>query len=73
MIQSLKPGIYKHYKGNEYQVIDTATHSEDETMYVVYRPLYGDRKLWIRPLKMFTEMVNVDNTIKPRFEYLRDA
>lgn len=73
MIQSLKPGIYKHYKGNEYQVIDTATHSEDETMYVVYRPLYGDRKLWIRPLEMFTEMVNVDNTIKPRFEYLRDA
>ncbi|XOV81110.1 MAG: DUF1653 domain-containing protein [Aestuariibacter sp.] len=67
------PGIYKHYKGNEYQVIDTARHSEDESYYVVYRPLYGERKLWIRPLDMFMETVSVNGETKPRFEYLRDA
>lgn len=68
-----KPGIYRHYKGNEYHVIDTAIHSETESLLVLYRPMYGDRKLWVRPLEMFVENVTVDNVSKPRFEYLRDA
>lgn len=67
---SLLPGLYRHYKGNDYQVIDTAIHSEDETLYVVYRPLYGEGKLWIRPFDMFTETVQVEGKETPRFAYV---
>ncbi|WP_416307786.1 DUF1653 domain-containing protein [Neptunicella sp. SCSIO 80796] len=70
--QYLKPGRYRHYKGNDYQVIDVATHSEDGSLLVVYRPLYGEGKLWVRPLSMFTEMVNIDGHEHPRFAYLGD-
>ncbi|WP_100644449.1 DUF1653 domain-containing protein [Alteromonas facilis] len=66
----LKPGRYRHYKGNEYEVIDVAIHSEDESLLVVYRPLYGEGKLWVRPLSMFTENVNVDGKTMPRFAYI---
>lgn len=55
----LKPGIYKHYKGNEYEVIDVARHSETEELLVVYRPMYGERALWVRPLAMFQECVEL--------------
>ncbi len=51
-------GIYKHFKGNYYIVIDIATHSETQEKYVVYRQLYGERKLWIRPIDMFLEEVD---------------
>ncbi len=71
---SLKIGRYQHYKGNEYEVIGVAKHSEDESELVVYRPLYnessGARNLWVRPLSMFTETVQVDGKTKPRFEYI---
>ncbi|BDX05441.1 DUF1653 domain-containing protein [Planctobacterium marinum] len=67
---SLLPGLYRHYKGHDYQVIDTATHSEDETLYVVYRPLYGEQKLWIRPYSMFIETVEVEGKTIPRFAYV---
>lgn len=67
------PGIYRHYKGNEYQLIDVATHSETEEAMAVYRPLYGDRALWVRPLTMWQESVDRDGQSKPRFEYLRAA
>ena len=67
---SLEIGRYRHYKGNEYEVIGVAKHSEDETELVVYRPLYGAMGLWVRPLEMFIETVQVDGVTKSRFEYI---
>ena len=67
---SLKIGKYRHYKGNEYEVIGVAKHSEDETELVVYRPLYGDKHLWVRPLDMFIETIQIDGQTKARFEYI---
>ena len=67
---ALKIGRYRHYKGNEYEVIGIAKHSEDETELVVYRPLYGERGLWVRPLHMFIETVQVNGETKPRFQYI---
>ncbi|MCC2617890.1 DUF1653 domain-containing protein [Aestuariibacter halophilus] len=64
---SIAPGRYRHYKGNDYEVIGVATHSEDESQLVVYRPFYGERALWVRPLSMFTETVEVDGKSIPRF------
>lgn len=60
-MQELKPGIYRHYKGNDYEVIGCARHSETEEWMVVYRTLYGDFSLWVRPLVMFTEEVTLEN------------
>jgi hypothetical protein len=60
-------GKYRHYKGNEYQVIGIARHSEDESELVVYRPLYGEQGLWVRPLAMFSETVMIDDIELPRF------
>ena len=68
----LKPGRYRHYKGNDYQVIGLATHSETEEVLVVYDPLYGDRALWVRPLTMFTETVEKDGQVIPRFAWIAD-
>ncbi|GHE22930.1 DUF1653 domain-containing protein [Halomonas urumqiensis] len=53
------PGIYRHYKGNRYEVLGVAQHSETEEPLVVYRALYGEFGLWVRPLEMFTERVEV--------------
>ena len=66
----IQSGKYRHYKGGEYQVIGTATHSETEELLVVYRPLYGEQNLWVRPLDMFTETVNIDGQPVPRFEFV---
>ncbi|MFT5312424.1 MAG: hypothetical protein ACI8Z9_000902 [Paraglaciecola sp.] len=63
------PGVYRHYKGNDYQVIGLAKHSEDESDLVVYRPLYGEGALWVRPLAMFVERVEIDGQSMPRFAY----
>ncbi len=60
-------GIYKHFKGDYYLVIDIANHSETKEKYVVYRRLYGDGSLWIRPMDMFLDEVN-KNGQKYRFE-----
>lgn len=68
----MKIGIYEHYKGNRYDVIDTARHSETEELLVLYRPMYGDEALWVRPFSMFFEDVEVDGLVKPRFKYLGD-
>lgn len=67
MSQPLQPGRYRHYKGNEYQVIDCARHTETEEEFVVYRALYGERGLWIRPKAMFVESVIIGGTTTPRF------
>lgn len=65
----IKAGLYRHYKGAEYQVIDTVRHSETEEELVLYRALYGGKGLWVRPLVMFTETVLVDGKQQPRFAY----
>ncbi|NCP63341.1 MAG: DUF1653 domain-containing protein [Paraglaciecola sp.] len=69
----LQPGIYRHYKGQNYQVIGEAQHSEDESLYVVYKPLYGEQSLWIRPLSMFVEHVEVNGVRLPRFAFVQEA
>jgi hypothetical protein len=70
--QLITPGRYKHYKGNMYDVYEIATHSEDESKLVVYRPCYGERALWVRPLDMFTETVERDGKEVLRFAYMGD-
>jgi hypothetical protein len=70
MVQS---GRYRHYKkGHEYEVLGTARHSETEEEFVVYRALYGEQGLWIRPTTMFLETVIVDGLPCPRFQRLPD-
>jgi len=66
----LKLGIYKHYKGKEYEVIGLAKHSETLEDLVVYKALYDDGQIWVRPLKMFLEEVEVNGKKVPRFEYV---
>jgi hypothetical protein len=66
----IRPGRYRHFKGNEYEVIGVARDSETEAEFVVYRALYGERGLWIRPLAMFTEQIERDGRLRPRFEYI---
>lgn len=68
----LKLGKYKHYKGNLYEVIGVAHHSETQEELVVYRALYNDFDLWVRPLAMFLENVEINGVTMPRFEYLGD-
>ncbi len=63
----VQPGRYRHYKGPEYLVLDVARYSETEEWLVVYQTLYGDYGLWVRPLGMFTETVEVDGQQVPRF------
>jgi hypothetical protein len=60
----IEPGLYRHYKGNDYEVVGVATHSETQESLVVYRALYGEYGLWVRPLAMFEELVDG----RPRFE-----
>ena len=67
---SLEPGRYRHFKGGEYVVYGVATHSETEEPMVVYRPLYGEGKLWVRPLSMFEETVERNGETVPRFEFV---
>ena len=67
MQDDLKPGFYRHYKGGNYQVIGTARHSESDEHLVVYRCLYDNNSLWVRPLAMFVESVQIDGRQQPRF------
>ena len=61
-------GKYVHYKGNEYEVIGVAKHSETLEPMIVYKALYGDGELWVRPYAMFFETVDVNGTKVPRFK-----
>ncbi|MDD5866004.1 MAG: DUF1653 domain-containing protein [bacterium] len=63
----IENGKYRHYKGNEYEVIGTAIHSETLEELVIYRPLYGEEKLWVRPLSMWNEVVTVNGEEMLRF------
>ena len=65
-----KPGKYQHYKGKFYEVIGVARHSETKDELVVYRALYNDNALWVRPKKMFLETVNVEGKEVPRFKFI---
>jgi len=71
MNKKLELGKYKHYKGGEYEVIGIAKHSETLESVVVYRALYGEGGLWVRPLDMFVEQVEVDGKTVPRFKHLQ--
>ena len=66
----IQAGVYRHYKGNIYQVIGIAKHSETEEDLVVYRALYGTFGLWVRPLDMFCVKVKIGGEIVPRFELI---
>ena len=70
---SIKKGIYRHFKGNKYQVIDIVRHSENQQYMVLYRALYGDHGLWVRPLQMFIEEIEVEGQKRPRFELIESA
>ena len=66
----VRPGRYRHFKGNEYEVLGVARHSETEEEMVVYRALYGEGGLWVRPAAMWLETVTHDGVTKPRFTYI---
>ena len=72
MNDAIKPGRYRHFKGGEYEVIDLALHSETEEPVVVYRPLYGERRLWVRPLPMFQDRKELNGRMVARFERIDD-
>ena len=73
MQKNIRTGRYRHYKGNLYSVEGIATHSETEEAMVVYRPLYGEQSLWVRPLNMFIEEVEVDGKKQPRFKFISET
>ena len=68
----IQPGRYRHFKGNEYQVLGTARHSETLEELVVYRALYGDGGLWVRPASMWTEIIDRDGYHGPRFIWVAE-
>jgi len=72
-LPALKAGIYRHYKGQLYQVYEVARHSETLQALVVYRPLYGEMALWVRPYDMFTGTVTIDGVAQPRFGWVSDT
>ena len=66
------PGLYRHYKGMLYEVIDTVRHSETLEPMTLYRALYGEHGLWVRPEAMFNETVVIDGVEQPRFAKVPD-
>ncbi|MBI2474373.1 MAG: DUF1653 domain-containing protein [Candidatus Taylorbacteria bacterium] len=66
----IKLGEYEHYKGKHYKVIGVAKHSETQEEMVVYQALYGNGDMWVRPLTMFMEEIEVDGKKKPRFRFI---
>ena len=72
-LQETPIGLYRHYKGGQYEVIGTARHSETLEPMTVYRALYGANGLWVRPAAMFAETIEMDGVVRPRFEKVPDA
>ena len=72
-MENIKPGIYRHFKGREYEVLYIARHSETEEEMVVYRALYGDFSLWVRPAAMWNETVVLNGQSFKRFSYVRPS
>ena len=70
---SVKKGIYRHFKGQLYEVLDIATHSETEEQLVIYRALYGERGIWARPLAMFSDTLERDGKRQQRFTWVEEA
>lgn len=62
-----EPGLYRHFKGNDYELLHIARHSETEELMAVYRPLARPESIWVRPLDMFTELVERPEGTIPRF------
>ena len=71
-MDQFKPGIYKHFKGNLYQLIGVANHSETMEPMVIYKALYGEGGLWVRPAYMWTEIVQKGDYTGPRFQYISE-
>ena len=69
----LKPGIYRHFKGNLYQLLFAARHSETLEPMVVYRALYGEQGCWVRPAPMWNELVVHQGEEQPRFAWVREV
>lgn len=69
-MNEIKLGKYRHFKGNEYEVIGIAQHSESLEAMVVYKALYGDGSLWVRPLEMWNEEITRDGKTFKRFQYI---
>lgn len=72
MPMELKPGKYRHFKGEEYELIGVASHSETLEPMVVYRALYGEGGLWVRPAAMWTELVDKPGYRGPRFQFIEE-
>ena len=70
--KNLRKGKYRHYKGNDYEVLGVANHSETLEEVVVYKKLYGDYGLWVRPLSMFIESVMIEGEVLPRFKFIEE-
>lgn len=69
----IRLGKYRHFKGGEYEVLGIARHSETEEEMVVYRPLYGERGLWVRPAAMWEEEVEREGKRMPRFRFVGES
>lgn len=72
-MSDIRPGRYRHFKGNDYQVIGVAKDSETMEEVVVYRALYGERGLWVRSARMFAETIERDGEVMPRFRLLSEG
>jgi len=70
MKNEIKSGRYRHFKGKDYQMLGVAKHSETLEELVVYKKLYDDYSMWVRPLSMFIDKVEVDGKKVPRFDFL---
>ena len=71
-MDDFRPGRYRHFKGNEYELICTARHSETEELMVVYRALYGEGGIWVRPASMWNEEIERDGKTFRRFTFIGD-